>query len=476
MEKRGKHIRYMRESIMILGLLFSLLLACSSDSNEELHEPPIFKSSVPEDGSINIPVETSIEVVFDEVIRLADSHEITLNDNPAQVKAIQTKLLFTQELQKETSYTIIIPKGAVINTFGVPLEHEQKVSFTTEENIEIIITDKLVSKNSSTQAVNVYNFLKESYGIKTLSSTVSNGGYDINEAEWVKYHTGKYPAFANMDYILLNWSPDNWIDYNKMDFIKDWWSNNGLVGASWHWNIPPNSSITDIREFTFRLENSDGVKVTFKPSNVAIDGTWENEVAKADFDELIAYIKLLQDENIPLVWRPLHEAAGNIYEYNDGKAWFWWGMEGGEAYVSLWRFMFDYFEDKGVNNLIWVWTTQTKDHDFYPGDDYVDIIGKDVYNNGDATDMAALFKSIQETYPNKMITLSECGNVANISKQWEKGAKWSWFMPWNDHERTDDLNDAEFTSPEHQYANKDWWMDAFSQDNVITRDEMPSLK
>ncbi|WP_198931796.1 glycosyl hydrolase [Labilibacter marinus] len=465
----------MNKIIAILCVLY-LFVACSSNTDKEVHEPPVIKSTTPEDGTINVPIVSTIEVVFDEVISLDNTHNITINGNEANVKASQTKLIFTLELQKETTYSIIIPKGAVVNTFGIFLQQEQQFSFTTEENIETIITENLVTESPSSQAVNVYNFLKDNYGINTISSVVSNGAMDTNEAEWVKYHTNKYPAMLGIDYLFLHWSPANWIDYNEIGVLKDWWNNNGLLTASWHWNIPPTQEITDITEFTFRLENDDGVKVQFKPSNVAIEGTWENQVATADFDELIGYIKLFQDENIPLVWRPLHEAAGNIYEYNDGKAWFWWGMEGGEAYVSLWRYMFNYFKDKGVNNLIWVWTTQTKDHDFYPGDDYVDIIGKDVYNKNEIDELATLFKTIQTSYPNKMITLSECGNVANISSQWNAAAKWSWFMPWCDHDRTKDINNADFTSPDHEFANAAWWIDAINHEKVITRDEMPSLK
>jgi mannan endo-1,4-beta-mannosidase len=72
--------------------------------------------------------------------------------------------------------------------------------------------------------------------------------------------------------------------------------------------------------------------------------------------------------------------------------------------------MYDYFVNKqGLNNLIWVWTAQTGDDVWYPGDEFVDIVGRDNY--------AALqyplmkeFKLLQKTYPNKMITLAECGS------------------------------------------------------------------
>lgn len=105
----------------------------------------------------------------------------------------------------------------------------------------------------------------------------------------------------------------------------------------------------------------------FSAANATKEGTWENEVVKADLKKLAGYLKLLRDKRIPVIWRPLHEAAGNIYNYKNGKAWFWWGNDGAEAYKKLWIYIFNYFKKEGINNLIWVWTTQTKDSEFYPG-------------------------------------------------------------------------------------------------------------
>ncbi|MBR8534059.1 beta-mannosidase [Carboxylicivirga sediminis] len=463
-----------------IGLLGFILTigACSESEDSGVVDtiPPEFVSCSFQNATEVEKGEASVEIIYNQNLILLKPHGITLNDLPVNdASAAYTKLMVRLTLEEATEYNLKIPAGVIQGPDGSTAD-EVVISFKTEAPVLVSIDADLVVDNPSPQVVKVYNFLKNNYGIKILSSTMSNGAVDTNEAEWVKQHTGKYPAMIGIDYIFLNWSPANWIDYNNIDVQKNWWANNGLINATWHWNIPPNETITDHTKFTFRLENEDGVKVNFQPSNVPIDGTWENEVAKADFDELIAYIKLLQDENIPLIWRPLHEAAGNIYEYNNGQAWFWWGMEGGDAYVELWRFMFDYFQSKGVNNLIWVWTTQTKDDDFYPGDAYVDIIGKDVYNNTNIDELAELFSSLQQKYPTKMITLSECGNVTDVSKQWNKGGKWSWFMPWCDHERTNDVNEADFTSTEHEFANANWWIDAINHDDVITLDEMPDLK
>ena len=70
--------------------------------------------------------------------------------------------------------------------------------------------------------------------------------------------------------------------------------------------------------------------------------------------------------------------------------------------------MFDYFKAQGLDNLIWVWTTETGDADWYPGDEYVDIVGRDLYGN-DAADCASQYQTVVSEYGSKMVALSECG-------------------------------------------------------------------
>ncbi|WP_430933971.1 glycosyl hydrolase [Saccharicrinis sp. 156] len=455
-------------SRMIFSCLLLVYLIACTKSEEVERLAPNFKSSIPDNNATDVAVTTSIEIVFDEVISLIPNHGITINDNDVEVETSFTKLLFTTELTESTTYTIIVPAGSLVNTINVPLEEEVQIVFTTEDIVETEITSNLVVENPSVEAVNVYNFLKENYGVNCISSTQASGAWNLNEAEWVKYHTSKYPAITNFDYGHLPYSPANWIDYSKTDFVEEWWRNNGLIGASWHWVVPTfeGSSV-----YTYKPNET-----TFKASNITTEGTWENDIANADLAKMASYLKLLKDKNIPVIWRPLHEAAGNIYEYSGGSAWFWWGDANAEVYKDLWVYMFEYFEIQGLNNLIWVWTTQTKDNDFYPGDDYVDIIGRDIYGNNTTGYFVEQFDLIQNQYPTKMVTLSEMGNVSAITSQWSSGAKWSYFMPWYDYDRTSDVHSNTFISPDHEHANADWWMNAVSSDYVITRDEMPDLK
>ena len=86
------------------------------------------------------------------------------------------------------------------------------------------------------------------------------------------------------------------------------------------------------------------------------------ELLMKDIDAIAQQLLILQEADVPILWRPLHEASGG---------WFWWGASGAEAYKQLYILLYDKLTNEyGLNNLIWLWNGQ--DADWYPGDEYVD--------------------------------------------------------------------------------------------------------
>jgi mannan endo-1,4-beta-mannosidase len=62
--------------------------------------------------------------------------------------------------------------------------------------------------------------------------------------------------------------------------------------------------------------------------------------------------------------------------------WFWWSKRNGREFVEIWQDMHNYFNSKGLDNLLWVYApddSASYDHTYYPGSSYVDIIGIDHY-------------------------------------------------------------------------------------------------
>lgn len=208
--------------------------------------------------------------------------------------------------------------------------------------------------------------------------------------------------------------------------------------------------ITDEVEYKCMAEET-----SFNAENVFIEGTWEQDVFDNDLAKLAGYLKTLQEAGIPVLWRPFHEASGG---------WFWWGAKGAETYKKLWIAMYDYLKGQHINNLIWVWTSDSEgnDKEWYPGDAYVDIIGRDLYGKDKVNDVVDEFYNLASQYPDKMIALTECGSMPDLSEMWNAGAKWAWFMTWYPSSLSDE-SDAQ------QHATINWWKDSMDQEFVVIK-------
>lgn len=219
-------------------------------------------------------------------------------------------------------------------------------------------------------------------------------------------------------------------------------------------------------------------KNNFDAEAALTPGTWQNNVLEADIAKVAGYLKQLQDANIPVLWRPFHEAAG---DYTWG-AWFWWGYKGVDVTKRLWVYLHDKLTvDFGLNNLIWVWTVQTSNEGqlatleqtkaAYPGDEYVDIIGCDLYETAPLTTQSEKFDLVCATADGKkMVGLCECGNLLDPVTAYADNALWLYFMRWYD------MNDSGaygFFSADNATGP---WHTVMNSPLVVNRGDIPSLK
>lgn len=307
------------------------------------------------------------------------------------------------------------------------------------------INAKLVTSNPSPEANKLYQFLRESYGKKILSGVMTLNSFD--ETNWLKANTGKEPAIIGLDFMHCNRGYTWYDDKTPIKDAKSYWLRNGIPVMVWHWRDP----LRTTEEFYSN-------KTTFDISKINDPESAEYKAMINDIDYVSGLLKELQKDNVPVIWRPLHEAAG---------AWFWWGAKGAAPCKKLYQLMYDRMVNyHKLNNLIWVWTREPNDDAWYPGDEYVDIVGRDIYRQGDHTSQLIEFNALTSLYGNKkMVTISECGSMPDVDNLTKDAAAWSWFMPWyGDFVRSSTNNSL------------DLWKKMFASNYVITLDEMPSLK
>lgn len=325
---------------------------------------------------------------------------------------------------------------------------------TTIEEVELLTP---IDAQATESAKKLYTYFRSVYGEKTFSSTMANVSWNTKEVDHVYKLTGKYPAMNGFDFIHIHHSPADWIDYSDISPVKNWADAGGLVSLMWHFSVPDKEGT-----HSFYAEKTD-----FKPSNIFVEGSSDRTFFYKQLDNVCNVILKLQDNNIAALWRPFHEAS---------KGWFWWGTEGSDVYVRLWKLMYDYMQQKGIHNLIWVWTTEGSDSDWYPGDEYVDIVGRDLYGKN-ASENYNEWNAMKAKYDHKMLALSECGNLlegrtiiskqALIGEQWSsKGVKWLYFMPWYDYDFNKGLASVNVR------CSDEFWINAMSRSYVINRNDV----
>jgi len=337
----------------------------------------------------------------------------------------------------------------------------QTTTFATSQVDSIVIVNAERAERSP-EATRLLNYLRSIYGKKMLSGAMANVNWNTNEAQWVHQHTGRWPAINCFDFIHHVFSqPGGWIDYSNTAVVENWHRQGGIVAAMWHWNVPATKS----GEYAFYSKDT-----SFDVKKIFDENSSEYALMVKDIDQIAAYLKPLRDKGIPVIWRPLHEAGGQ---------WFWWGRDAA-ACNRLWQVMYERFQAAGLNNLIWAWTHSaawnqpfSEGMKWYPGDDYVDIVGFDLYNVSDATACYRdYFSWLQQQCPDKLVAITECGNIASLKSQWDAGAKWLMFMPWYDYDRTNNPASANFRQTTHSNASVDWWKNVWQQDFVLSRDQV----
>lgn len=299
----------------------------------------------------------------------------------------------------------------------------------------------LINPNATAPAQSVHRFLVDNYGKHMLTGSMGGIAWETAYSDFIKRETGSYPAVVGFDFVHLNYSPADWIDYSDITPVKTIWDAGSIPTICWHWRVPtlePGTVDEDEEEMSYDAKGND-----FSCANALKDDTWERKVIDADIAKVAGYLSQLQDAGIPVLFRPLHEAAG---DYGFGP-WFWWGNSGPEATKQLWVYLYETLTHKyGINNLIWVWTQQTHDkgqpasYDLiaasYPGNEYVDIIGADIYADGVLgilSNQSDIFRTLNRVVDGKkLVTLSECGNLVSPEAAAGEGALWSYFMQWYD--------------------------------------------
>lgn len=335
---------------------------------------------------------------------------------------------------------------------------------SSRDTTQSAMAEDLVSPNASDRAEAVYDYLRSVWGSKVLSGQQDLTWRDsIDMYQRVLDDTGKAPAI--MGYDFMNYSFNNGDGLQQTEEAIEHWERGGLVSFAWHWRDPSGTtSAFYTSETAFQIPVANGQLDTQHPHFNKIQD---------DIDAIAAELRTLEEADVVVLWRPLHEAAGG---------WFWWGrsrtdgISSAYAQVLLWRHLFDRLANyHGLSNLIWVWNGQSAS--WYPGDAYVDIVSMDIYDGARNYESQIERFNEAKAFPlqQKMVALSETSNIPDPDEIATDGAWWLWFMVWNDTDTEAGVtHSGNFWTGEF-YNTSEHKNKVYNHDAVITLDELPAF-
>ncbi|MBQ9140266.1 MAG: beta-mannosidase [Lachnospiraceae bacterium] len=311
-------------------------------------------------------------------------------------------------------------------------------------------------KNAIPEVHRVLEYLNsiEGKAVITGQHTQSMG---MEEVENILQETGKLPALCGFE--LLAYSPNiNWADADEACLLEvkedmgtlrkayEWAEKKGLITLTWHWFSPLGGI-----DKSFYTENTN-----FDAEKALCEGSLEYMAMCHDLDIMAELLRGFQEKHVPILWRPFHECDGG---------WFWWGAKGVNTARELYRFMFHYFTEKHqLHNLIWVWNSMSIEG--YVGDEYCDIISRDMYPPAhEHSDFADKWKELCElTEAKKGTAIGEIGVLPDLDKVQQSRTPWLWYMTWS----------HDFCLTE-RFNTKEALKKLYNHPIAVTLDKMPQL-
>lgn len=228
--------------------------------------------------------------------------------------------------------------------------------------------------------------------------------------------TGDHPAIAGFDLELIGLQSegfflDEFINRFTQEVVKAH-ENGSIITISWHF-VNPNDF------------NSDG--------SISLNNVVSKMLEAGEYREL--FIKRLeraarlfnnlvdsQGKSIPVLFRPWHEMNGNFFFWGEG-------FRTTNEYIQLWKDTINMLsKDLNVHNLLYVYAPNfvSSSSEYlrnYPGDDFVDMLGVDVYDFRNGNFLSTAIRNLQivediANNKNMLFALTETGLTNVVENNW----------------------------------------------------------
>ena len=275
-----------------------------------------------------------------------------------------------------------------------------------------ITSQEPVTPNASVEAKALLRFIYSLSGRYTLTGQHNYPDTKDRNSQFAAEYSGQTPAVWSTDMgFAEEGNTDSYLA--RPDIVQEairQHKKGSIITICWH-SVPPTAD----EPVTFRprgpvapdsLVTIQGQLLDAQFRDVLTPGTRLHKRWMAQVDSVAYYLKKLEKAKVPVLWRPYHEMNGD---------WFWWGGRVGEnSTIDLYQQLFDrYVNHHKLSNLVWVWnvdrpsTPIRKFSNFYPGNEYLDILSLDVYGSDFNQDY---YDSLKVLSKGKPLLFGEVGN------------------------------------------------------------------
>lgn len=333
-------------------------------------------------------------------------------------------------------------------------------SIYTKEYPKPLLVDKKISRKSKLLHKKIFLNTKKGFLIGHQDATAYgiDWKYKLNSNKIesdINKVTGSHPSMFGFEIGNIELNYDKNLDSVPFTSIKqsiiNAHKNGGIISISWHPDNPSTGgsawdSIPAVKDIITKGKHKEKYNL------------WISRVA--NFIKDLKY----KGRKIPIIFRPFHEMNG---------WWFWWGNKSctPEEYKQLWRETVHLLRDKHkLHNIFYGYSpnklSSNEDYlKYYPGDNYVDFLGIDIYDFNNSKDFVSslindinLMKSIA-LKKNKLFALTETGlekistenwftkilypNIENSGISWvlfwRNAHKGHYYIPHKNHKNADDF-------------------------------------
>jgi len=203
-----------------------------------------------------------------------------------------------------------------------------------------------------------------------IHSHSNSDRHDLYRDDYELNYVSEYDPLGKYRRLLIRYNRFSDAELTEMEErvkleVKEAHKKGGIITLSWHHLNP--------------VSDSSAWELTPAVKQILPNGSHHQKFVN-DLNHIADFFSGLRDENdnlIPVIFRPYHEFEGN---------WFWWcqNVTSSEEYIQLWKFTVDFFKGKGLHNILYCYNpgfvSDGIADSYYPGDDYVDLVGIDTYN------------------------------------------------------------------------------------------------